>query len=124
MSDQNEITGPVQVQREYEIRNGHHQVLKRITAESAVAAIARAGYSLSDVYAVPCFRHASTEPQPASQPAYAPGPVSSVQQVVNLSNNESHRKCPHLVHFVLTVLTAGLWLPVWIIDALITGRRK
>lgn len=124
MSYHNEITGPVQFQREYEIRDGHHQVLKRITAESAVAAIARAGYSLSDVYAVPRFRHASTEPQPAPTLPYAPGPASPVQQVVNLSNNESHRKCPHLLHFVLTVLTAGLWLPVWIIDALITGRRK
>lgn len=124
MSDQNEITGPVQVQREYEIRNGHHQALKRITAESAVAAIARAGYSPSDVYAVPCFALASTEPQPAPTLPYVPGPASSVQQVVNLSSNESHRKCPHLLHFVLTVLTAGLWLPIWIIDALITGRRK
>jgi hypothetical protein len=32
----------------------------------------------------------------------------------------------HFIHFVLTVLTGGFWLPLWILFALITnsGNRK
>lgn len=29
----------------------------------------------------------------------------------------------HLIHFVLTLITAGLWLPVWIFIALTKGHR-
>lgn len=28
------------------------------------------------------------------------------------------KSCPHVMHAVLTFLTCGLWLPVWIIDAI------
>lgn len=29
--------------------------------------------------------------------------------------NEPRKRVNHLLHLVLTILTAGLWLPVWII---------
>lgn len=28
---------------------------------------------------------------------------------------------PHLLHFVITVLTCGLWLPVWVLHYCIKG---
>jgi len=28
------------------------------------------------------------------------------------------RRCPHLVHFIITLLVVGLWLPVWILHAI------
>lgn len=39
----------------------------------------------------------------------------TVQQV---TVNEPRKRVNHLLHLVLTILTAGLWLPVWIIIAL------
>ncbi|CAN0487058.1 unnamed protein product, partial [Phaeothamnion confervicola] len=27
--------------------------------------------------------------------------------------------CPHVLHLILTIFTAGLWLPIWIIHAII-----
>ena len=33
------------------------------------------------------------------------------------------RGCNHLLHFILTVLTGGLWLPVWIICAILAGNK-
>jgi hypothetical protein len=34
-----------------------------------------------------------------------------------------HRDFPHVLHAVLTVITCGAWLPVWIIHYMITGGR-
>ena len=37
-------------------------------------------------------------------------------------NNGGGGGFPHLLHLVLTVLTCGLWLPVWIIHRLFSSR--
>lgn len=37
----------------------------------------------------------------------------------NITVNVTERKrVNHFLHFVLTAVTAGLWLPVWIIQAI------
>lgn len=33
------------------------------------------------------------------------------------------RRFPHLFHFVLTILTCGLWLPIWILHRFLSHRR-
>ena len=33
-------------------------------------------------------------------------------------NNNGGRRVNHVLHLVLTILTAGLWLPIWIILAI------
>ena len=53
--------------------------------------------------------------QPLQQPA------APVQQVVTVQADQRSR-VPHLLHFVLTILTGGLWLVVWIIDTIVRGR--
>ena len=40
-----------------------------------------------------------------------------VQQVI-VNSPVRRSGCPHLLHFVLTAVTCGAWLPVWIILAL------
>lgn len=40
-------------------------------------------------------------------------PQPAVQQTVVV--NQPAKRVNHLLHLILTVLTAGLWLPVWII---------
>lgn len=42
-------------------------------------------------------------------------PPQHIQQTVVMNNN---RRVNHALHLVLTFLTAGLWLPVWIILAI------
>lgn len=44
----------------------------------------------------------------------------SVQQHVNVVVGD-RRAFPHLFHFILTVLTCGLWFPIWVI-AWLFGR--
>lgn len=34
------------------------------------------------------------------------------------------RKTNHALHLILTILTAGLWLPVWIIIAATNGAHR
>jgi hypothetical protein len=67
--------------------------------------------------------HTAPMPAPAYQapaPAYqAPPPGVAVAVAVNGGGGGPN----HLLHFVLTVLTAGLWLPIWILVA-IFGRRR
>lgn len=109
----------------YDISDNLNNLLETVVASSATEALARSAYAgRHDVWAVPSRYRPATQPQPSSGYAYPPAPPSPVQQVVSLSQPESRRRCPHLLHFVLTILTAGLWLPVWIIDALISGRNK
>ena len=43
-------------------------------------------------------------------------PESVIQQQVTV--NPTPKRVSHLLHLILTILTAGLWLPVWIIIAL------
>ncbi len=35
--------------------------------------------------------------------------------------NLERRDCSHILHLIFTVLTGGLWIPVWIVMALATG---
>ena len=34
------------------------------------------------------------------------------------------RNCPHLFHLVMTLITCGIWFPIWFIDALIKASVK
>ncbi|MFZ2530348.1 MAG: hypothetical protein WAX14_22300 [Rhodococcus sp. (in: high G+C Gram-positive bacteria)] len=66
-------------------------------------------------------RHAAaqyTHPQ-YTHPQYN-GPV---QQVVVTNTVRAGGGCPHLLHFVLTAVTCGIWLPVWIIHAIVDACR-
>lgn len=45
------------------------------------------------------------------------------QQTINISQPDNQMpRTNHVLHGVLTLLTAGLWLPVWITLRLIRGR--
>ena len=52
------------------------------------------------------------QPYPPQYYAAPPQPVVIQQTVV------VRRRAPHVLHFVLTLFTGGLWLPVWIIDTI------
>ena len=69
-------------------------------------------------------------PQHLSMPQFAPNhygppqyphpymyPPQQMQQTVFVNNNGG-RRVNHALHLVLTLLTAGLWLPIWIILAI------
>lgn len=65
-------------------------------------------------------------PQPYMQQPYMQQPYMQhpqmfqpqpVQQTV-VVNNGGGKKVNHLLHLILSLLTAGLWLPVWIIIAM------
>lgn len=58
-------------------------------------------------------------PQSAYPP---PQPFAPIQQVT--VNNVKRADCPHLLHLVLTLITCGAWLPVWIIHAIIVAARN
>lgn len=65
--------------------------------------------------------NAWTDHTAPAQAAAAPPPP--VQVVVQQSNIVGYGpRTNHILHFILTVLTGGLWLPVWIIVAL--GNRS
>lgn len=73
-------------------------------------------------------QYAQQYPQQQQYPQYyAPAPYSAPAQINNQviagGGYDGRRRCPHGLHAILTLLTAGLWAPVWIIDALISGRR-
>lgn len=46
-----------------------------------------------------------------------------VQQVTVNNNVRTGGGCPHGLHFILTLLTCGLWLPIWIIHAIVDAFR-
>lgn len=117
-------TAPATSLRQFDIVSNDGDFIQSVWAHDVTDAVRRSDYTYPYVHAVPRSRHAATQPQPLPYVAPSPQPVSPVQQVVSLSQPESRRRCPHLLHFVLTILTAGLWLPVWIIDALISGRNR
>lgn len=57
---------------------------------------------------------------------YAPGPYGPPAPVYVTTNVHTPvvvrtSSCPHGLHLVLTLLTCGLWLPIWIIDAILRG---
>jgi hypothetical protein len=46
----------------------------------------------------------------------------SAQQPIIINNSTPERKqTNHLLHFILTLVTVGLWLPVWIIVAIVNN---
>lgn len=46
----------------------------------------------------------------------------SAQQPIIINNSTPERKqTNHLLHFILTLITLGLWLPVWIIVAIVNN---
>lgn len=67
--------------------------------------------------------HQPIQPQPQvqyvpqMQPVMVPGGGAASTTVAVTTKGPNH-----LLHFILTILTAGLWLPVWILIA-IFGRR-
>jgi hypothetical protein len=61
-----------------------------------------------------------TAPQPMPQYAPAPAPAPGIAVAVAVSNGRGGPN--HALHAVLTLLTIGLWLPIWILVA-IFGRR-
>lgn len=64
--------------------------------------------------------------QKYAQQHYAPPPpyYAPVQQVTVNNNVRAGGGCPHMLHFVLTVLTCGMWLPIWIIHAIVDAFRS
>jgi hypothetical protein len=43
--------------------------------------------------------------------------------VIYVGDREPKRKAfPHFLHFALTVLSGGLWLPVWVLHRLFSDR--
>ena len=52
-----------------------------------------------------------------------PPPAVAVSQAVTVNNRMRGGSCPHMLHLVLTVLTCGMWLPIWIIHAIVDSFR-
>lgn len=73
----------------------------------------------------PEYNQYPQQPQPYQQPVYQQQPQyyypAPVQQTTVVGTGAPG--VPHVAHLILTLLTCGLWAPVWIIDALIRGRR-
>ena len=70
---------------------------------------------------------AQRQPAPGYAPTFYPPapsqqPGAPVQQVVALGGGYQRPRCRHGLHFILTVLTGGLWGIVWIIDAIVKGK--
>jgi DNA uptake protein ComE-like DNA-binding protein len=78
------------------------------------------------------------QPPPPPQPPQPPQPpVFNVQVPVNVHHHH-HGGPPtgapvpvtrdtsgiHLVHLILTVLSCGLWLPVWVVHAIVMASQK
>lgn len=111
--------------QQYSILDHTDSILARVDATSPVEALAVAGLNhRDDLQAVPSRYLAAPVPQPPYVPAYSPAPAAPVQQVVQLSGQDSGRRVPHGLHLVLTILTAGLWAPIWILDTLFSGKRR
>lgn len=50
--------------------------------------------------------------------------ASSSTTVVMQQGVDRRRSFPHLLHFFATFITAGLWLPIWILHYLFRNRLK
>lgn len=53
-----------------------------------------------------------------------PAPVPVQQQGSPPTVVVQHTGPNHVLHFILTLLTSGLWLPVWLIVTLMAGNKK
>lgn len=125
MNDSTQHFSPAYAPRqEYSIVNSAGAEVAVVVAESSMDALRSAGLTdRTDVWAVPRSARMATTLQPSALPFAPPAHVTPVQQNVVVSNDRK-RKVPHVLHFVLTVLTAGLWGIVWIIDSLANGRNN
>lgn len=74
------------------------------------------------VYPPPQYPPQRYVPAPQYAPArqYVPVPqyYPAPQPVVVQHTVVMRRRTPHVLHCFLTLITGGLWLPVWIIDAI------
>lgn len=75
--------------------------------------------SLRDTLAAPLQRSAYQQQQPVyqQQPAYQQPLQMNVHQTTVV---QQRRDFPHILHLVLTIITCGAWLPIWIIHYLIS----
>jgi hypothetical protein len=60
------------------------------------------------------------EPLPPHPPSYYAPPQQVIQQRIVVKTGRGYH-VPHLLHLLLTLLTFGLWLPIWIIHALLNS---
>lgn len=62
-----------------------------------------------------------------TMPQHSTAPAQGVQQVTNVNVGTGYapyrRGVNHTFHLVATLVTCGLWAPVWIIDAVVRGGR-
>ena len=73
-----------------------------------------------------------TEQQPEEQPKrYTQEEVNELMdQIIRQQPEPTPVRRPglspmaHVLHFLMTILTFGMWLPVWVIHAAIAGNRK
>lgn len=63
-------------------------------------------------------RHMYQAPPPPPQ-QFAP-----IQQVIVNNSVQNRSAFPHTLHLILTLVTCGAWLPVWIIHAIIVAVRN
>lgn len=47
-----------------------------------------------------------------------------VVQTVVIQESKSKYKVPHLLHFLLTLLTFGVWLPIWIFHIILNSAER
>lgn len=65
---------------------------------------------------------------PQYAPPYPPQPtayplMNVVQNNVGYGGPVVRRAFPHGLHLVLSLITCGLWLPIWLIHYLVAGNR-
>lgn len=94
---------------------------------AAVAPVIPAGW-LADPTNSALMRYwdgnAWTEHTAPAQAAAAAPPVQVVVQQSNVVGVGYGRRTNHVLHLILTLLTGGLWLPVWIIVALSNRSQR
>lgn len=56
-------------------------------------------------------------------PAPAPQPQPQPATIVNVVGAQQTKGPNHVLHALLTIFTAGFWLPVWIVIAMRNKRR-
>ena len=57
-------------------------------------------------------------------PGPPPQQFAPVQQVIVNNSVQTQSAFPHTMHLILTLVTCGAWLPVWIIHAIIAAIKN
>jgi hypothetical protein len=68
--------------------------------------------------------HWNDEPQPYWQAPPSPGPAASSSVVNQIRIGGGYRRCNHVLHAALTLLTCGLWAPVWFVAWLVSRQYR